>query len=68
MFVEIIVDGHPCTINLQYAMEVYFNSFAGIITITYHGPVSRKYQFETAKEAATAYLKILDKLENGGVM
>lgn len=68
MFVEIIIDGHPCTINLQYAMEVYFNSRDSIITITYHGPVSRKYQFETAKEAATAYLKILDRLGNGGVM
>lgn len=68
MFVEIIIDGHPCIINLQHAMEVYFNSRDSIITITYHGPVQRKYQFETAKEAATAYLKILDRLENGGVM
>jgi hypothetical protein len=49
-------------------MEVYFNSRDSIITITYHGPVSRKYQFETAKEAATAYLKILTKLGNGGAM
>ena len=68
MFVEIIIDGHPCTINLQYAMEVYFNSCEGIIIITYHGPVSRKYHFETVKEAEAAYYKILTKLGNGGVM
>jgi hypothetical protein len=49
-------------------MEVYFNSRDSIITITYHGPVQRKYQFETAKEAAAAYLKILTKLGNGGAM
>ena len=68
MFVEIIIDGHPCTINLQYAMEVYFNSFEGIITITYHGPVQRKYQFKTTKEAETAYYKILNRLGNGGAL
>lgn len=68
MFVEIIIDGHPCTINLQYAMEVYFNPFEAIITIAYHGPVSRKYCFETSKEAETAYYKILHRLQDGGVM
>ena len=68
MFVEIIIDGHPCTINLQYTMEIYLNSFAGVITIAYHGPVSRKYQFDTAAEAKAAYSKILDRLNNGGVM
>ena len=68
MFVEIIVDGNPCTINLQYAMEIYLDSFAGTITITYHGPVNRKYQFATTKETKAAYDKILYKLQSGGVM
>ena len=68
MFVEIIIDGHPCTINLQYALEIFFDSLTNIITITHHGPIQRKYEFETTEEAEDAYHKILYKLQNRGVM
>lgn len=68
MFVEIITNGHFCTINFQYAMEIYFNSFEGIILTTQQGPVNRKYHFEIVKKAKTTYNKILCRLQNGGVM